>query len=146
MVGASNTATLFLFHETAQRSSVPDTCRLAANVQVEEFRDGGIAALHARRIMEATAERPQGSNIEIQQKLARLFYVTPASLSEFKPSWGWVFGEYLDEYSHWTYTDMDVIFGQFFLCRRQSFFVTLCNVAYTFERIWHRDRLGCATS
>lgn len=30
---------------------------------------------------------------------------------EFKPALGWVFREYLKEYSHWAYGDLDVFFG-----------------------------------
>lgn len=30
---------------------------------------------------------------------------------EFKPALGWVFRDYLKEYSHWAYGDLDVFFG-----------------------------------
>lgn len=30
---------------------------------------------------------------------------------EFKPALGWVFREYLKEYTHWAYGDLDVFFG-----------------------------------
>lgn len=30
---------------------------------------------------------------------------------EFKPALGWVFREYLKDYSHWAYGDLDVFFG-----------------------------------
>ena len=96
MLGGSKTATLLLFHESAQRSSVPEACRMSRNVEVNEVGDGGIAALHARRIYEAMGYQDQGQAGELQQKLARLFDIAPACLPEFKPSWGWVFGEYLN--------------------------------------------------
>lgn len=30
---------------------------------------------------------------------------------EFKPALGWIFREYLKEYSHWAFGDLDVFFG-----------------------------------
>lgn len=30
---------------------------------------------------------------------------------EFKPALGWLFREYLREYSHWAFGDLDVLFG-----------------------------------
>lgn len=30
---------------------------------------------------------------------------------EFKPALGWVFREYLKDYTHWAYGDLDVFFG-----------------------------------
>lgn len=98
MIGGLMTASLLLFFE---ESDVPEACRNGTNVVIEDLGHGGIAALHARRMAAAA-----------QKKFELLFRVAPASLSEFKPAWGWVFGEYLSEYTHWTYTDTDVVFGQ----------------------------------
>ena len=126
MLGGSKTATLLLFHESAQRSSVPEACRMSRNVEVNEVGDGGIAALHARRIYEAMGYQDQGQAGELQQKLARLFDIAPACLPEFKPSWGWVFTEYLNDYSHWTYTDADVVFGRFATDVARVFVVCIC--------------------
>lgn len=67
--------------------------------------------MHAGRILEGLGT---GSLFDgnVQSKMDLLFRVAPSSLSEFKPSWGWVFAKYLHGYSHWTYTDTDVIFGR----------------------------------
>lgn len=35
----------------------------------------------------------------------------PYYMVEFKPALGWVFREYLKEYTHWAYGDLDVFFG-----------------------------------
>ena len=107
MIGGARRATLLLFHEAAQRSSVPEACRIVGNVEVEELGDGGLAALHGRRLGLLSGSEPRG----LTSRLARLFHASPSSLSEFKPAWGWVFGEYLEDYTHWTYTDADVVFG-----------------------------------
>jgi len=112
MVGGFKTATLLLFHESIQKGSVPIPCRTASNIIVQELEDGGIAALHIHRILEAGSWSKRPTTPIMHKKLRRLFQVSPASLSEFKPSWGWVFGDYLSGFSHWTYTDADVVFGR----------------------------------
>jgi hypothetical protein len=112
MIGGLRTATLLLFHEVTQKQSVPEACLARSNIEVKELRDGGIAALHVRRITEATGSLPRVWTVDMQLKLERLLQIAPALLSEFKPSWGWVFGEYLYKYSHWTYTDVDIVFGR----------------------------------
>ena len=105
-------------HEAANRVHIPEACQSRGNVRVEELKDGGIAALHAQRILEGigSTSDTQGS---LQRKLELLFKLAPASLSEFKPAWGWVFSQYLHQFSHWTYTDADVIFGRFHFGRIQ---------------------------
>lgn len=35
----------------------------------------------------------------------------PYYMVEFKPALGWVFREYLKDYTHWAYGDLDVFFG-----------------------------------
>ena len=107
MAGGAATATLLLIHEASQRRSVAPACREVANVEVVELRDGGVAALHASRL----AARGGGDGAALAVKLGRLFRSTPGALSEFKPAWGHVFGSYLGRFSHWTYTDADVVFG-----------------------------------
>ena len=110
MAGGMKMATLLLLHEAAERSSIPPVCRKRGNVKIEELNDGGIAELHTQRILESSPEIQRSG---AEKKMKRLFELAPSSLSEFKPTWGWVFGEYLHKYSHWTYTDADVIFGRF---------------------------------
>lgn len=112
MVGGLTTATLLLVHETAQRLSLPRSCQLSSNVRVQELGDGGIAALHARRLLEGMGTWTKELSQTSQSKLKRLFELAPDILSEFKPSWGWVFETYLYDFSHWTYTDTDIVFGR----------------------------------
>jgi hypothetical protein len=112
MVGGLKTATLLLFFEN-DRMAVPEACVATTNVMLNFLGHGGVAALHAQRILTASGLKPQLTNT-VQKKLELLFQLAPASLPEFKPTWGWVFGEYLSEYSHWTYTDADVVFGRWF--------------------------------
>lgn len=36
---------------------------------------------------------------------------SPYFIVEFKPALGWLFREYLTDYSHWAFGDLDVVFG-----------------------------------
>lgn len=50
-------------------------------------------------------------NILIYFQLGPLHPQSPYYIVEFKPALGWLFREYLGEYSHWAYGDLDVLFG-----------------------------------
>ncbi|CAM9704783.1 unnamed protein product, partial [Ectocarpus fasciculatus] len=43
--------------------------------------------------------------------LHQLLITSPYFIVEFKPAFGWLFREYLTEYSHWAFGDLDVLFG-----------------------------------
>ncbi|CAM9647952.1 unnamed protein product, partial [Laminaria digitata] len=43
--------------------------------------------------------------------IQKLLSKNPYYMVEFKPALGWVFREYLKDYSHWAYGDLDVFFG-----------------------------------
>lgn len=42
---------------------------------------------------------------------SQLCVKSPYYLVELKPAYGWLFREYLKEYSHWAFGDLDVLFG-----------------------------------
>ncbi|CAN0328483.1 unnamed protein product, partial [Ectocarpus sp. 8 AP-2014] len=43
--------------------------------------------------------------------LSAIWTKNPYYMVEFKPALGWVFREYLKDYTHWAYGDLDVFFG-----------------------------------
>ncbi|CAM9650238.1 unnamed protein product, partial [Scytosiphon promiscuus] len=43
--------------------------------------------------------------------LHQLLITSPYFIVEFKPALGWLFREYLTEYTHWAFGDLDVVFG-----------------------------------
>eukprot|EP01041_Mallomonas_annulata_P012012 gene12012-25163_t len=47
----------------------------------------------------------------LQVSLAKVLSAIPYFLAEFKPATGAIFSRYLSRYSHWTYTDPDIIWG-----------------------------------
>lgn len=49
---------------------------------------------------------------EIQKKFDfEIFLEKPYKLCDFRPAYGYIFEEYLKEYTHWGYSDIDIIFG-----------------------------------
>lgn len=103
--GAS-TARLVLIYENSVAWSVPWTCKLGRGVVVHQVCEGCVAAMHARRMGEAL-----GEDLVEEATLRRLLLLAPRTLAELKPTWGWVFADFLGNFSHWTYTDADVVFG-----------------------------------
>jgi hypothetical protein len=51
------------------------------------------------------------SRPQLEQLVAKHMHVHPYSLVEFKPAYGYIFQEYLEGYSHWGYSDVDILFG-----------------------------------
>lgn len=68
---------------------------------------------------EVTVEEPSSelprlafdNHEQLVQVVARHMQVHPYSLVEYKPAYGYIFQEYLKEYSHWGYSDVDMLFG-----------------------------------
>lgn len=56
---------------------------------------------------ELAVETPQ----KLEQIVAKHVLVYPYSLVEFKPAYGYIFQDYLSSYTHWGYSDVDVVFG-----------------------------------
>lgn len=101
------TARLVLIFEASASWSVPWSCTAGGGVEVHEVCDGCVASLHAQRMTEASGSRVW----HVEALLARLLKRAPQVLAEFKPTWGIVFADYIKQFSHWTYTDTDVVFG-----------------------------------
>ena len=107
MAGGAATATLVLVHEARARRSVAPACRAQPNVDVVELPDGGVAAAVGGRL----AARAGLDAARVVAKLAAVLAASPGALCEFKPAWGYAFAAQLARFSHWTYTDADVVFG-----------------------------------
>jgi len=91
-MGSSRRATLLLFVEA--ETWVPWPCEEQFNVRVNRV---NMAQLFQSRL---------------GVDFGSVFALAPSTLAEFKPAWGHVFGEFLlDTFTHWTYTDTDVVFG-----------------------------------
>ena len=91
---------------------------LPENVKFAAVGENRFARLHARIPDGATDDEfPDDSKIdEAREGLAFLIKETfernPRHLVEFKPTIGVVFREYLEDYSHWAFGDLDVLMGR----------------------------------
>lgn len=52
-----------------------------------------------------------GSKEKLARALTKLIESYPYIMVEFKPALGHIFAEYLKGYSHWGYSDLDILFG-----------------------------------
>jgi hypothetical protein len=52
-----------------------------------------------------------GSKEKLARALTKLIDSYPYIMVEFKPALGHIFAEYLKGYSHWGYSDLDILFG-----------------------------------
>ena len=52
-----------------------------------------------------------GSKDKLAKILAKHIIKYPYVLVEFKPALGHIFAEYIEDYSHWGYSDLDILFG-----------------------------------
>ena len=79
---------------------------LPSNVRFVEVGLDGLAKLHANALVDDAAKRPRAAQL-IEQVLA----TKPYYLVEFKPAVGHVFAPYLGSYSHWAFSDLDLVMG-----------------------------------
>eukprot|EP00980_Cylindrotheca_fusiformis_P008019 scaffold1706_cov116-Cylindrotheca_fusiformis.AAC.22 len=63
----------------------------------------------ADQLDEATLK--MGSKDKLARALTKLIDSYPYIMVEFKPALGHIFAEYLKGYSHWGYSDLDILFG-----------------------------------
>jgi len=72
--------------------------------------------------------------------LAKQLQTYPYSLVEFKPALGHIFADYLQAYSHWGYSDMDILFGD--LARWYVQFIIIHSCSNNVN-ILHRVSIVC---
>ena len=96
-----------IFHEG---SELPESSEIPSNVIFHNLGKHGLGLLFGQRL--ATALELDN---EPTTRLVALFRVAFREFSyvitEYKPTHGWVFADYISEYSHWSYTDIDILMG-----------------------------------
>ncbi|CAM9110423.1 unnamed protein product [Ectocarpus sp. 13 AM-2016] len=97
--------------------SVPET---HAEIEVQENdgnegKDSDVEAAVTSRVWEEPITEALAKNAVKRKRAASLLHqlliTSPYFIVEFKPAFGWLFREYLAEYSHWAFGDLDVLFG-----------------------------------
>lgn len=107
---ASDRFDMLVFHESNKK--VKDV-RCAPNVKFIDLGPDGLASLVVNTVLGS----PGLSSVHSTQREAVLSLVQqvirniPRYLVEIKPMTGHMFQDYIKDYSHWTYTDPDIVWG-----------------------------------
>ncbi|KAL1520353.1 hypothetical protein AB1Y20_021943 [Prymnesium parvum] len=81
------------------------------NVRFIDLGPGGIAALFARRLSQVL-ELPSPNASLVALRMRFIIQKWPRLVAEYKPAFGSVFDAYLSNYTHWGYSDLDIVCGQ----------------------------------
>jgi hypothetical protein len=110
-IGASSKAyDMLVFHESNTKLM---SLNCASNVKLIDLGKNGLSKVIIEKIMSTAS----GSAVEpalkgrLSMMLNDILLHSPRYLVEIKPMLGDLFKEYLQSYSHWSYTDPDIIWG-----------------------------------
>ena len=95
-----------IFHEGAQ---MPATDEVPTNVIFHDLGRDGLSVLFGTRLAQALGIRDTTSRLVQLFQIA--FHEFAYIVTEYKPTHGTVFEDYLRRYSHWSYTDIDMLIG-----------------------------------
>jgi hypothetical protein len=108
LAGNADIADFIVFH--TNHALPPSNLVIPSNlklINVGESKD--MVDLHMR-IVSARNLSPQAS-ADLHTHISRNLAKIPYTMVEYKPAYGHIFAEYIKEYSHWAYSDLDIIFG-----------------------------------
>ena len=118
--GSSKDIDYLIFHCFIPPSLLPNASDLPSNVKLIDLNTAnakgenecGLAKLFTR----VTDTRQTNGEMQLSLKkliprLSSQIIDLPYILVEYKPAFGHIFADYLTEYSHWGYSDFDVVFG-----------------------------------
>lgn len=98
---------MFIFHENNE-AILSMNC--AQNVHKVNVGQNGLARYIAKALLKYSV-RSRYTLSQLSDSIAFILTSMPYFLAEFKPSTGAVFEEFLSDYTHWTYTDPDIFWG-----------------------------------
>ena len=109
--GAAEVADFFIFHNGVLDSSSVWDC--PNNVKYIDLESTENFARHLVRVLDRKkdAELALDSREQLVQLIAKHLFVYPYCLVEFKPALGHIFADYIGGYSHWGYSDLDMLYG-----------------------------------
>lgn len=99
---------LLVFHENNQRLR---NASCAENVKFFNLGERGISTLLASKILEDGEATKEDTAKELTFVINNILVHSPKYLVEIKPLFGDLFSSYIGSYSHWSYTDPDIIWG-----------------------------------
>lgn len=98
---------MIVFHEG---NTVLKNVHCAKNVKFVDLGSNGLSKLIVDEITRAS-NTSESSRIELITLLSDIITHIPRYLVEPKPMFGTIFKEYLTSYSHWSYADPDIVWG-----------------------------------
>eukprot|EP00934_Nitzschia_sp_Nitz4_P001734 Nitzschia sp. Nitz4//scaffold31_size150131//139101//141896//NITZ4_002854-RA/size150131-processed-gene-0.147-mRNA-1//-1//CDS//3329547737//1734//frame0 len=109
--GSRGLVDFLLFHNGVLDGYTGDAC--PPNVQFISLGSTEEFSAQLTRVVshKANEEIAVGSRDTLAKILSKHVVKYPYVLVEFKPALGHIFSEYLSQYSHWGYSDLDILFG-----------------------------------
>lgn len=105
-----NLVDLLLFHERNKHLQAAVDQLHPANAQVVDLGERGLTDHIALKLGQALNYNDSIIE-ELQKHMAFVYGTDPKTILELRPSFGTVFEEYLQGYTHWAYLDVDQILG-----------------------------------
>lgn len=98
---------MLVFHESNERVL---SLNCAPNVKLINLGVNGLSRLIAAKVMEVELENEDVYK-DLQSALVEVMHHVPRVLVNIKPMSGYLFAQWLRGYSHWTYSDPDIVWG-----------------------------------
>ena len=114
--GSAEKIDFLIFHCFVPPSLMPNEDALPANVKLIDMNEDAKKCGLSRLFTRVTDERQKNNEMKIPlEKLTGMLSTQiidyPYILVEYKPAFGHIFADYIQDYSHWGYSDLDVVFG-----------------------------------
>jgi hypothetical protein len=109
--GASDVADFFLFHNGILNTNTMDC---PSNVKFVDLKTTRAFAELLVRVVDHKQKQDLvyfQSKDQLVQLVTKHLQVYPYCLVEFKPALGYIFADYITGYSHWGYSDIDMLYG-----------------------------------
>jgi len=113
--GSKDLVDFLIFHTGLPPHVLPDPATLPSNVQLIDLQSTTKLAELLLRVADRRTDESLKANGMDQSKLTSIITKTiehhPYVLVEYKPATGHIFKDYLNDYTHWGYSDLDIIWG-----------------------------------
>ena len=99
---------MLVFHES---NSKVEALKCANNVKLIDLGKNGLSRLIVNKILESDSSASNERKNTLIKLLELILLHMPRYLVEIKPMLGFIFESYLSSYSHWSYSDPDIVWG-----------------------------------
>jgi hypothetical protein len=108
-IGASSlNFDMLVFHES---NSKLKEVHCAKNVKFIDLGENGLSKLVVSEVLSTSNHSSEENRGDLINMMSNVMIHVPRYLVEVKPMTGALFRDWLNQYSHWTYTDPDIIWG-----------------------------------